>query len=163
VDDAFETIDGTTTKLTGTIVADPANPAGSSVELAVDLAAIDTGINLRDSDIREKYTEPKKFPQATFKSVSVTSQTSAITPNQPIEVTVTGDFSLHGVTKRIVVPVRVVLVPESDITKSTRGAGDWIHATAKFPVKLSDFGIHIPTSFANDTIAVRLDVYGHGK
>jgi polyisoprenoid-binding protein YceI len=163
VDDAFETIDGTSTKLTGTIIADPANPAGSSVEIDVDLASIDTGIALRDSDIRDKYTQPGKYPQATFKSVSVSSPAGAIAPNQPIDVTVTGDFSLHGVTKRITVPVRVVLIPESDITRSTRGAGDWIHVTAKFPVKLSEFGIHIPTSFANDTIAVRLDLYGRGK
>src|SRR5258708_36785998 len=73
VDDAIETIDGTTMKLTGTIVADPSNPAGSSVELTVDLVSIDTGIALRDPDIREKYPGTKKYTQAPSKSVAPTA------------------------------------------------------------------------------------------
>jgi polyisoprenoid-binding protein YceI len=162
IDDAVETIDGTTPKLTGTIVADPDDAAASSVDLRVDLSALDTGIGLRDSHIRDEYVETKKFPQATFRSVSVAAPAGTpIVANQPVEVSVTGDFTMHGVTKRITAPVRIVLIPASEITKASRGPGDWIHATASFPLTLSDFGIKVPTSFASDRIDVRLDVFAN--
>lgn len=159
IEDAVETIDGATTKVTGTIVADPANAAASSVEISADLSAIDTGIKLRDSHIRDEFVETKKFPRATFKSVSVALPATPLAANQAVDVTVTGDFTMHGVTKRITAPVRIVLIPESDITKSTRGPGDWIHATARFPLTLSEFGVKVPTSFASDRVDVKLDVF----
>ena len=159
IEDAVETINGTTPKVTGTIVADAANAGASSVEISADLTAIDTGIDLRDNHIRDEFVETKKFPRATFRSVSVTLPATPIAANQPVDVTVTGDFTLHGVTKRITTPVRIVLIPESEITKSTRGAGDWLHATATFPLTLSEFGVKVPTSFASDRVEVRMDVF----
>jgi polyisoprenoid-binding protein YceI len=140
IEDAVETIDGSTVKMSGTIVADPANAAASSVEISADLSAIDTGMSLRDDHIRDEFVETRKFPRATFKSVSV-AMPATIAANQPADVMVTGDFTMHGVTKRITTPVRVVLIPETAITRSTRGAGDWIHATATFPLTLSVFGV----------------------
>jgi polyisoprenoid-binding protein YceI len=158
IEDAVETIDGSTVKVTGTIVADPANAAASSVEISADLSAIDTGMSLRDNHIRDEFVETRKFPRATFKSVSV-AMPATIAANQPVDVMVTGDFTMHGVTKRITTPVRVVLIPETAITRSTRGAGDWIHATATFPLTLSEFGVKVPTSFASDHVDVKLDVF----
>jgi len=163
IEDALETIDGTTTKVSGTIAADPENAAASSVEITADLSAIDTGVDLRDGHIRDEFVETKKFPRATFKSVEVTAPATPIVANQPFEVTVSGDFTMHGVTKRISTPVRIVLIPESAITRSARGPGDWLHATAAFPINLSDFGIKIPTSFASDRVDVRLDVFANAK
>jgi polyisoprenoid-binding protein YceI len=163
IEDAVETIDGSTVKMSGTIVADPANPAASSVEISADLSAIDTGIKLRDNHIRDEFVETRKFPRATFKSVSVALPATPLAANQPADVTVTGDFTMHGVTKRITTPVRIVLIPESEITRSTRGAGDWIHATATFPLTLSDFGVKVPTSFASDHVDVKLDVFAGAK
>jgi polyisoprenoid-binding protein YceI len=163
IEDAVETIDGSTAKVSGTIVADPANAAASSVEISADLSAIDTGIKLRDGHIRDEYVETKKFPRATFKSVSVILPATPLAANQAVDVTVTGDFTMHGVTKRITTPVRIVLIPESEITKSTRGPGDWIHATAHFPLTLSEFGVKVPTTFASDRVDVKLDVFGSAK
>lgn len=163
IEDAVETINGSTPKVTGTIVADPANAAASSVEISAEMTAIDTGIDLRDHHIRDEFVETKKFPRATFRSVSVTLPSTPIAANQPADVTVSGDFTLHGVTKRITTPVRIVLIPESDITKSTRGPGDWLHATATFPLTLSDFGVKVPTSFASDRVEVRMDVFASAK
>ena len=159
MNDPFEQVDGVTKKLTGTIVGDPANVAGATVEVSVELAAIDTGSKLRDSHIRDEFAETQKFPRAVFKSVSV-SGAATLAPNQPTDINVTGDFSMHGVTHRITIPVRVVLIPESEITKAQRGAGDWLHATAKFRLKLSDYGIHVPKSFVDDELAMTVDVFG---
>jgi polyisoprenoid-binding protein YceI len=158
LNDPFEEVNGDTRGTTGTIIADPANVAASSVELSVDLATIDTGVKLRDEHIRGEFAEVARFPHATFKSVSV-SGSSAAAANQAVEVNVTGDFQLHGVTRRLTVPMRVVLIPETELTRSQRGPGDWLHASGKFPIKLSEFGIHVPQSFVDDKIQITLDLF----
>jgi polyisoprenoid-binding protein YceI len=158
----LETIKGTTTKVGGTIKADPADPATASVDVTIDLSSLDTGISMRNEHMRsEKYLDVEKFPSATFKSVSVAAP-KAMAANQPAEISVTGDLSIHGVTKRITVPVRVVIIPESELTKSSRGPGDWIHATTTFPIKLTDYSIAVPEKLvmklANE-MSVKLDVF----
>ncbi|HKO54981.1 MAG TPA: YceI family protein [Thermoanaerobaculia bacterium] len=161
----LETIKGTTTKVSGTIAADPANPAAAAVDISIDLASLDTGIAMRNEHLRERYLAAEKFPAATFKSVSVSGPKS-ILPNQPIEVSVTGDMTLHGVTRRITVPVRVVVIPESELTRSSRGPGDWIHATTTFPIKLTDFGIAVPEKMLmklSNEISIKVDVFAVTK
>jgi polyisoprenoid-binding protein YceI len=166
IDDAIERIDGTTTKVSGSVVADAENAAASTVNLRVELASLDTGISLRNQHVRERFLETSKYPYARFKSVGVKAPSTAIAPNNPADIDVTGDFTMHGVTRRITVPVRVVVIPESDLTKSTRGPGDWIHATATFSVRLADYDVHVPDTFlvnTADPIPVRIDVFANAR
>lgn len=158
----LETINGRTTKVTGNITADPANVPGSATVVTIDLASLDSGIARRDQDMRERFLDTLKYPTATFKAVSVNAPEKGIAPNKPAEISVTGDFALHGVTKRITVPVRVVYIPESELTNSSRGPGDWIHATAKFPIKLTDYAITVPEKLVlklADRVDIMLDVF----
>jgi len=158
----LETIKGSTTKVSGTITADPANATTATATITVDLGALDTGISMRNEHLRsEKFLNAEKFPTATFKTVSV-SGAKSVAPNQPVELSLTGDFTLHGVTKRITVPARVVVIPESELTKGSRGPGDWIHGTVTFPIKLTDYGITVPEKLmmkvANE-VNVKLDFF----
>src|SRR5256885_4799760 len=82
IEDNVDPFDGKTSKVTGTITADPAAPAQAQLEVAVDLASLDTGNALRNQHMRERYLHTAKFPMVTFKSVSVAGPAS-ITPNQP--------------------------------------------------------------------------------
>jgi polyisoprenoid-binding protein YceI len=157
--DAFESIDGSTTAVSGTIVADSDDAGASSVEVSIDLASLDTGIALRNRHMRDRYVETSKYPHATFKSVAVSAPETAIAANRPVELTVTGDFTMHGVTKRLTAQVRVTLIPESDITLKTRGRGDWIHAVTSFKLTLSDFGINVPEGLVDGTLDASLDVF----
>lgn len=161
-EDPVETVVGTTTGVTGTIVADPSNVAAASVEVNVELKMIDTGLALRDSHIRDEFVQTGRYPLATFKSAAIASP-APLLPNQPADVSVAGDFMVHGVTKRITVPVRVVLIPESDVTKKTRGPGDLVHATATFTILLSDYGIKVPETFIDDRIEIKIDLFGSAK
>jgi len=161
----LETIHGRTTGVNGTITADPANVADSKVDITIDLATLDTGISMRNEHMRNRFLQIEKFPTATFKSVSVSGAKTA-TPNIPAEISVTGDLTIHGVTKRITAPVRVVSIPESEVTKASRGAGDWVHATTEFPIKLSDFGITVPETLGmklSNDVKVKIDVFANGK
>jgi polyisoprenoid-binding protein YceI len=150
-EDTYDSFDGKTNKVSGTIVADPAAPGGATVTLSVDLASLDTGVGLRNREMRERFLETSKFPHATFKSVSVAAPPS-IAPNTPADIRVTGDFTLHGVTKRVTIPVRVVLIPD----------GNQIHATSMFNVRMPDFGIDVPDNIlvtVNHEVPVRLDIW----
>ncbi len=162
----LETIKGTTTKVSGTVVADPASPSTASATINVELSGLDTGISMRNEHLRgPKFLDVEKFPTATFKTTSVTAP-KTIGPNQPTEVTLTGDFTLHGVTKRISVPARVVFIPENELTKGSRGPGDWIHGSVTFPIKLTDYSITVPEKLmmkvANE-VNVKVDFFAVAK
>ena len=153
-EDSYDAFDGTTNRVSGTIVADPANVAASSVTLSVDVNALDTGVGLRNKEMRERYLQTPKFPEATFKSKSVEGP-ATIAANAPADIKITGDFTLHGVTKTMTIPVRVVLIPDGRI-----------HATSQFAVKMPEFGINVPKNVlvtVNDEVPVRLDVWATAK
>ncbi|MEA2336499.1 MAG: hypothetical protein QOE82_506 [Thermoanaerobaculia bacterium] len=153
-EDTYDSFDGRTSDVNGTIVADPAAPSASSVLININVDSLDTGVSLRTNEMRSRYLETKKFGTATFKSVSVTGPAS-IAPNQPADISVTGDMTLHGVTKRMTIPVRVVLIPDGRI-----------HATTNFKIHMPDYGITVPHNVlvtVNDDVPVRLDVWAGAK
>ena len=153
-EDTYDTFDGKTNNVTGTIVADPAKASASKVEVSIDLASLDTGISLRNSEMRNRYLQTPRFPAATFKSVSVAGP-DAINANQPVDLKITGDFTLHGVTKRVVLPARVVLLPDNRI-----------HVISQFNVHMPDYDIHVPKNIlvtVDDMIPVRLDLWAVAK
>ncbi|MGZ4777880.1 MAG: YceI family protein [Thermoanaerobaculia bacterium] len=84
----------------GVINADPKNASASSVQFAMKTASVDTGNADRDKDLRTaNFFEVDKYPEITFKSTS-------IKPSGKKDVyDVTGDLTMHGVTKRITIPV----------------------------------------------------------
>lgn len=90
-----------------TVVKDDANPANSSVVLTIEAKSIDTGTPDRDNDLRsENFFAVDKFPQITFKSSKVEKVSDTL-------YNVTGEFSMHGVTKVITLPVTL----EGEITE----------------------------------------------
>jgi polyisoprenoid-binding protein YceI len=84
----------------GKVSADRANPAASSVEFTMKTASINTGNGDRDKDLRSaNFFDADKNPEITFKSTK-------IVPTKKKDLyEVTGDLTMHGVTKRITIPV----------------------------------------------------------
>ena len=83
----------------GTIVYDKDNPAASKVEFTIKAASIDTGNEDRDKHLRgSDFFDVEKFPAMTFASTGVKAQ-----DKDTLEVT--GDLTMHGVTKRVTLPV----------------------------------------------------------
>lgn len=87
----------------GTATLDRANPANSSVEFTIKTASINTNVADRDKHLRSaEFFEVEKYPTITFKS-------SKITPTGTKDLyNVTGNFSMHGVTKQITIPVQFI-------------------------------------------------------
>ena len=76
-----------------------AEPARSSVEFTIKPASIDTHDSDRDEHLRSPdFFEVTKYPAITFKSTSVAKKSETL-------FEVTGDLTMHGVTKRLTLPV----------------------------------------------------------
>jgi len=83
----------------GTIEVDEENPAGSSVEVTIQAASVDTSQPDRDAHLRSAdFFSVEQFPTLSFKSTGVAARGSDT-------YQVTGDLTIHGVTRQVVVPV----------------------------------------------------------
>lgn len=79
----------------GTLNIDDANLANSWVQAEADTASINTGDANRDGDLRSaNFFDAEQFPKVTFKSTKV--------ENAGADYKVTGDLTIHGVTKSVV-------------------------------------------------------------
>src|SRR5262245_11148293 len=95
----IETIVGTTHSARGAVKADREKGTGA-VSIAVPVWSVKTGIDMRDEHLRSPmWMDAEKFPDIKFESKKVEK---ADAKNR---VKVTGDFSMHGVTKEIAVLV----------------------------------------------------------
>jgi polyisoprenoid-binding protein YceI len=86
-------VHGRFTKWNGTLVFDEKNPAGSRVEVEIDAASVDTKEPQRDTHLcSPDFFDAEKYPKLTFKSTRVE-------PAGEGRFKVSGDLTMHGVTK----------------------------------------------------------------
>jgi polyisoprenoid-binding protein YceI len=91
-------VEGRFKDFAGTIRYDPQHPADSSVQFTVQAASIDTDNEARDKDLRsENFFDVQKYPTLSFTSTKVT-------PKGANAFDVTGNLTIHGVTKTVTVP-----------------------------------------------------------
>jgi len=113
----------------GVIKYDPQNPAASSVEFTVRAASIDTANNDRDEHLRSKdFFEVAKYPTLTFASARVV-------PRDAATLEVTGNLTMHGVTREITFPVQLL-----GTMRAPRGEKAGFEAA--FTLNRKEFGIN---------------------
>lgn len=141
-DAPLENIVGTSNQLKGYISFDPARKKGHG-EVTIPVASLNSGIPMRDKHIQSAdWLDAARYPSITFKfdkvsGIKVLKKTADATT---YEGKVHGHFSLHGVKKKMAVPVRFTWMKESQKTKM-RAPGDLLAGRAKFTVALADFGV----------------------
>ncbi len=92
-------VKGTFNKYQGTVNLDEKNLAKSSVNLTIDTASIATGVEKRDEHLRSPdFFDVAKYPSITFVSKKVTAPGKG-------KLKVTGDLTIYGVTKEVVLDV----------------------------------------------------------
>jgi polyisoprenoid-binding protein YceI len=83
----------------GTVQLDPKNLAASSVDFHIKATSIDTNVADRDKHLRSAdFFDVEKFPEITFKSESIAAAGKD-------KYNVTGSLTMHGVTKKVTLPV----------------------------------------------------------
>jgi len=92
------TVKGNFNEFSGQFTVDPKGPALEGLELTVQAASIDTGINKRDDHLRSAdFFEVDKFPRITFKSTRVEKKGE--------DIILHGDLTMKDVTKAVALPV----------------------------------------------------------
>lgn len=133
----------------GTVVFDEQNPAKSSVDVTLPLASLDTHVPALDKHLKEAdFFDADKYPTVTFKSTKV----------QPLgghKFNVTGDLTVHGVTKTVVLAATLNKVGPHPMSKAQAIGFD---ATAS--IKRSDFGVGAYVPKVSDEISIRITTEG---
>ena len=96
---------GTFSDVTGKILIDRENLAHSSVEAKINLLSVNSSHAKRDEHIKkDEYLDVAKFSEMTFVSTKVTTDHSFA--NKTTQGNLTGNFTMHGVTKEITFPFK---------------------------------------------------------
>jgi polyisoprenoid-binding protein YceI len=150
---AISTVRGAFTKVSGTIQFDDKDIAKSSVDVTIDAASVDTRVADRDKDLcSDHFFDVEKYPTLSFKSTKV-EQTEVG------KLKVTGDLTIHGVTKQVVLDVEGPTAAVKDPWGNQRAAAN---ATTK--INRQDFGVKWNAKMDNggwvvgDDVAITIDV-----
>jgi polyisoprenoid-binding protein YceI len=142
----ISTVRGEFGKTEGVVVLDEANPAKSSVEATIDAVSIDTRDAKRDEHLRNAdFFEVAKFPKITFKSTKVEKAGEGLK--------VTGDLTIKGVTKSVVLDVTG---PTAEIKDPWGNAKRGVSAATK--INRKDFGVSYgPNAIVSDEVVITID------
>jgi polyisoprenoid-binding protein YceI len=124
------TIGGGFPKFSGTVQYDPKDVSKTTLQATIDTTSENSGVEGRDHDVKSSnFLDVEKYPTMTFQSRHVEAA-------GPGKLKVTGDLTLHGVTKEVVLDVE----GPTPIVKDGRGGLHMgVAATAK--INRKDFGI----------------------
>ena len=143
----ISTVRGEFKGVTGAVVWDDADITKSSVNVTIDAATVNTGEPKRDADLRsDHFFEVAKYPTITFKSTRVE-------PAGAGKLNVTGDLTIHGVTKQVVLDVAGPSAVVKDPMGNSRVA---ISATTK--INRQDFGVKWNATMDGGGVVVGDDV-----
>jgi polyisoprenoid-binding protein YceI len=144
---AISTVRGAFSKVTGSVVFDDKDVSKSTVEVTIDANSVDTRVPDRDNDLRsEKFFDVVHYPSITFKSKRVEQVA-------PGKLKVTGDLTIRGTTKEVVLDVEGPTAPMKDPWGNTRNA-----ATATTKINRQDFGVKWNATLDNGGVVVGDDV-----
>lgn len=128
---------------------DAKNPNASQISVNIDTASLDSNHAERDKHLRgDDFLNVSKYPQASFKSTAIKFDQDGE------EATVTGEFTLHGVTKTI----------SFEIDKIGEGKDPWggyrVGFEGETSLKLADYGIDYDLGPASTHVDIGLFIEG---
>jgi polyisoprenoid-binding protein YceI len=143
----ISTVRGAFTKVSGAVLLDEANPAKGHVEATIEATSVDTRVEMRDNDLRSpNFFDVAKYPTITFKSKKIDLA-------GPGKLKITGDLTIHGVTKEVVLDVDGPTPAMKDPWGNQRRG-----ASASTKVIRQDFGVNGAPGVVGDEITISLDV-----
>ena len=126
----ISTVRGAFSKVSGTVEFDDHDVSKSSADVTIDVSTVDTREPARDKDLRrEKFFDVEHFPTMTFKSTKVEQAGAG-------KLKVTGNLTIRGVTKEVVLDVDGPTAAIKDPYGNQRAA---VNATTK--INRQDFGV----------------------
>ena len=141
------TVRGAFMKVAGSAKHDPADPSKDSLEATIDTNSVDTRVQMRDNDLRSpNFFDVQKYPTITFHSKSTKVAGAG-------KLQITGDLTIHGVTKEVVLDVDGPSAAIKDPWGNQR-----IGASAATKINRQDFGVSGAPGVVGDEITSTIDV-----
>jgi polyisoprenoid-binding protein YceI len=141
-------------EFSGSVKYDPAHPEKTSVDATIQVASIDTNNKDRDGHLSSAdFLDAEKMPTITFKSTKAEVKDDVII--------LTGDFTLHGVTKKITLPIEVLGTGTHPRSKKLQAG-----FAAEITIKRSDYGVNTWTDMAGvlgDEVKISLAVEANAQ
>ncbi|HUN86907.1 MAG TPA: YceI family protein [Terracidiphilus sp.] len=139
--------------ITGSLIRHEADRTQSTISASVPVATISTGDPQRDGHLKSaEFFDTEKFPTMDFKSI-------AIHKNADDEFEVTGELTVHGITKMVTFQVEGPSEPAKDPWGNTR-----IGLSATTKINRKDFGLNWNSALetggvlVGDEVTITLDV-----
>jgi polyisoprenoid-binding protein YceI len=143
----ISTVRGQFKGVTGIVNWDDQDVSKSTVDITIDANTVDTSEPKRDADLKsDKFFDVAKYPTITFKAKKI-EQVSAG------KLKITGDLTIHGVTKEAVLDVEGPTPPVKDPWGNTRVA-----ANAATKINRQDFGVKWNANMDGGGVVVGDDV-----
>jgi polyisoprenoid-binding protein YceI len=143
----ISTVRGAFTKLSGTVQYDATNPIKTTIDATIEAASVDTRVEMRDNDLRgPNFFDASKYPTLTFKSKKVEEA-------GPGKLKVTGDLTIHGVTKEVTLDVEGPSAPVKDPRGNLR-----VGASASTTINRRDFGVNGAAAVVGDDVPITIDM-----
>ena len=158
----FEKIQGTADGIEGYFETDTQNLEQITGLLKVPVKLMKTGNKTRDKHLKsKKWLNQKKYPFIEFK---ISSAKAVSVNGKKVQLTAVGEFSLHGVTKNMEIPISLTWLEETEKTKA-KASGDFVKISSKFNIGLEDFKIKGKKGVVGKkvckTIELKGTLYGH--
>jgi len=141
------TVRGAFTKVSGSAKHDPSDPSKDSLEATIEATSVDTRVEMRDNDLRSpNFLDVQKYPTITFHS----KQAKVVGPGK---LQITGDLTIHGTTKEVVLDVDGPSAAMKDPWGNQR-----IGASATTKINRKDFGVNGAPGVVGDELSITIDV-----
>jgi len=142
----ISTVRGAFTSVKGSLQFDDKDITKSTVDVTIDVNSVDTRVPDRDKDLKsDHFFDADHFPTITFKSKRVEQVA-------PGKLKVTGDLTIHGITKEAVLDVDGPTAPVKDPWGNQR-----IGVSASSKIIRQDFGITYGPGMIGDEISITID------
>lgn len=141
----FSNFSGRLSEVTGTLSLAGGDHSGSKLSVTIPAKTFNTPVDkLTGELVQPDWFDAQKYPAITFTSTKVT-------PTGPDSATITGDLTLHGVTKPITLTAHFIGAGPSPMTKAYTVGFD-----ATGTVKRSEFGVTKFVPFVSDEVELTL-------
>jgi polyisoprenoid-binding protein YceI len=139
LDAPLESINGSASGISGTVLFDPENPAATTGKIIVTTESLTVPNPMQNGHMHsDKWLDAAKFPEITFEAKSLAN---VKTDGDVTTADVTGTFTLHGVSKEITVPIKLTYMKDKLSARVPNMKGDLLVIRANFVINREDFNI----------------------
>jgi polyisoprenoid-binding protein YceI len=149
--------------VTGWIELSPENVETLAGEFELDVRTLETGLELKNMQIRDQLLSSSEFPVAKISfSTPVSGQKPKLTDGKPWNSKIDANLQIKNVTKTIPIQIKLVYFKENEESRQ-RLTGNLLKFSAQVEIELSSFGIVIPSKYSAviaKTVQVSADLVG---